>query len=219
MVMKYRTISGCVTVSGPPASICALNFGTTDPFEASTLPKRTAIRRMGRSCPALRRANSLSSAWQYISAKRFEAPSTDTGSIALSVEIITMAAAPAAAAASATLTEPKTLVLTPSSQSCSRSGTCLSAAAWNTMLGRKVFIRRNMRARSRTSARRPSIFARDCLAASASSTACRAGSEFSITRTRLAPKVTMRSQISAPIEPPPPVTMIDLSRTNASRRR
>ena len=44
------------------------------------------------------------------------APSTETGSIALSVEIITIAAAPAAAAASATLTEPKTLVLTPSSQ-------------------------------------------------------------------------------------------------------
>ena len=39
------------------------------------------------------------------------APSTDTGSIALSVEIITIAAAPAAAAASATLTEPNTLVL------------------------------------------------------------------------------------------------------------
>ena len=35
----------------------------------------------------------------------------------------------AAAAASATLTEPNTLVLTPSSQFCSSSGTCLSAAA------------------------------------------------------------------------------------------
>lgn len=34
--MKYRTMSGCVTVTGPPASICALNFGTTDPFDAST---------------------------------------------------------------------------------------------------------------------------------------------------------------------------------------
>ena len=44
--MKYLTISGCVTVTGPPASICALNFGTTDPFDASTLPNRTEIRRM-----------------------------------------------------------------------------------------------------------------------------------------------------------------------------
>ncbi len=40
-------MSGCVTVTGPPASICALNFGTTEPFEASTLPKRTAISRIG----------------------------------------------------------------------------------------------------------------------------------------------------------------------------
>ena len=46
-----------------------------------------------------------------------------------------MAAAPAAAAASATLIEPNTLVLMPSSQSVSSSGTCLSAAAWNTMSG------------------------------------------------------------------------------------
>ena len=45
--MKYRTMSGCVTVTGPPASICALNFGTTEPFDASTLPKRTEISRIG----------------------------------------------------------------------------------------------------------------------------------------------------------------------------
>ena len=73
--------------------------------------------------------NSRSSAWQYISAKRLVTPSIETGSIALSVEIITIADAPAATAASATLTEPKTLVLTPSPQSRSRIGTCLSAAA------------------------------------------------------------------------------------------
>jgi hypothetical protein len=46
MVMKYLTMSGCVTVTGPPASICALNFGTTDPFDASTLPNRTEISRI-----------------------------------------------------------------------------------------------------------------------------------------------------------------------------
>ena len=72
-----------------------------------------------------------------------------------------------------------------------------------------------MRARSRTSARRPSIFAGDDLVASISSTACRAGSEFSITSRRPTPKVTMRSQISAPMEPPPPVTMMDLPRTKS----
>ena len=155
-------MSGCVTVTGPPASICCLNFGTTEPFDASTLPKRTAISRIaGRRCA--RRANSASSAWQYISAKRLVAPSTDTGSIALSVEIITIAAAPAAAAASATFTEPNTLVLTPSPQSRSSSGTCLSAAAWNTMSGLNSANTPKMRSRSRTSAMRLSISAAGAL--------------------------------------------------------
>ena len=146
------------------------------------------------------------------------APSTETGSIALSVEIITIAAAPAAAAASATLTEPNTLVLIPSSQFASKSGTCLSAAAWKTMSGLKSFISRNTRLRSRTSAMRPSIAACAGLVASASSTACSAGSEFSMMSSRDAPKVMTRSQISAPIEPPPPVTTIDLPLRKVSSR-
>ena len=86
-------------------------------------------------------ARSWSSAWQYISAKRLVSPSIETGSIALSVEIITIAAAPASRAASATFTEPKMLVLTPSLQSRSRIGTCFSAAAWNTMSGLNSRIR------------------------------------------------------------------------------
>jgi hypothetical protein len=44
--MKYLTMSGWVTVTGPPASIWALNFGTTDPLEASTLPNLTEISRI-----------------------------------------------------------------------------------------------------------------------------------------------------------------------------
>src|SRR3979411_2621255 len=122
-------MSGCVTVTGPPASICALNFGTTDPLEASTLPNRTEINRMcGLPSDCVIRA--WSDPLQYISAKRLVRPSIETGSIALSVEIITIAAAPAASAASATLTEPKMLVLTPSLQQRSRIGTCFSDAAW-----------------------------------------------------------------------------------------
>ncbi len=142
----------------------------------------------------------------------------ETGSIALSVEIITMAAALAAAAASATFIEPNTLVLMASSQSRSSKGTCLSAAAWKTKSGLKSLIRRIMRARSRTSAMRPVMSASDCLAFSASSTACSAGSEFSMTSRRAAPKVTSRSQISEPIEPPPPVTTTDLPLTKLSSR-
>ena len=39
--MKYRVISGVVTVTGPPFSICLRNVGMTLPDELSTLPKRT----------------------------------------------------------------------------------------------------------------------------------------------------------------------------------
>src|SRR5215470_1559410 len=112
-------MSGCVTVTGPPISIWDLNLGTTEPLEARTLPNRTEMNRVLACAPVEYRANSASRAWQYISANRLVAPSTDTGSIALSVEIITIADAPASTAASATLTEPNTLVLTPSSQFCS----------------------------------------------------------------------------------------------------
>ncbi len=41
MVMKKRSISGCVTVIGPPRRICSWKIGTTLPLEASTLPNRT----------------------------------------------------------------------------------------------------------------------------------------------------------------------------------
>lgn len=41
MLMKYRVILGCVTVSGPPDLICLWNNGITDPDEPSTLPNRT----------------------------------------------------------------------------------------------------------------------------------------------------------------------------------
>src|SRR5687767_11431617 len=99
-------MSGWVTVSGPPEAICALNFGTTEPLEASTLPNRTERSRIGLLLDFPARLSSASSDWQYISAKRLVTPSTDTGSIALSVEIITIAAAPAAIEASATLTDP-----------------------------------------------------------------------------------------------------------------
>src|SRR3984893_5772316 len=98
-------MSGWVTVTGPPRSIWALNFGTTEPFDASTLPNRTAISRIGGRVDAVRARRSPSSAWQYISASRLVAPSIEIGSIALSVDIITIAAAPAATGASGALIE------------------------------------------------------------------------------------------------------------------
>ena len=78
----------------------------------------------------------MSSAWQYISAIRFEAPITLVGLTALSVEISTIADAPAARAASATWRVPTALVSSPSSGFASTIGTCFSAAAWNTSSGR-----------------------------------------------------------------------------------
>jgi hypothetical protein len=42
---------GSVTVIGPPTCSCAVNTGSTDCEECSTLPKRTAAKRMG--CPLL----------------------------------------------------------------------------------------------------------------------------------------------------------------------
>ncbi len=44
--MKNRRISGCVTVTGPPFAIWARNVGTTLPLLASTLPNRTAAKRV-----------------------------------------------------------------------------------------------------------------------------------------------------------------------------
>ena len=44
--MKKRVISGCVTVTGPPAAICSRKRGITLPVEPSTLPKRTMTKRV-----------------------------------------------------------------------------------------------------------------------------------------------------------------------------
>src|SRR5262249_16145938 len=66
------------------------------------------------------------------------------------------------------------------------------------MSGLNSLTSRMMRSRSRMSAMRPSIAAPGFLAASASVTACSAGSEFSITSRRATPKATPRSEISDP---------------------
>src|SRR6476620_1039577 len=47
--MKNRVISGVVTRTGPPRSICLRKIGITEPDEPSTLPKRTATKRVSTS--------------------------------------------------------------------------------------------------------------------------------------------------------------------------
>ena len=141
-------MSGWVTVSGPPRSSWRRNSGTTLPVEPSTLPKRTVTQRM--PPPAARAC--MSSAWQYISASRLEAPMTLVGFTALSVEMNTIASVPTAPRGIGDDAGAEELVSSPSTGSFSTIGTCFSAAAWNTSSGRISSNRRRMRASSRTSA-------------------------------------------------------------------
>ena len=80
MVMKYLIMSLCVTVKGPPLSICFLNNGITEPLEPKTLPNLVI---MNLVLPA------ATVFWQQtiISAMRLVAPITFVGLTALSVEI------------------------------------------------------------------------------------------------------------------------------------
>ena len=78
---------GSVTVTGPPALICCLKSGMTEPLEPSTLPKRVVTNWVQPSTFPLRTA--LLRLCTYISQMRFEHPMTFVGFTALSVEIIT----------------------------------------------------------------------------------------------------------------------------------
>ena len=111
---------GSVTVTGPPASICFLNSGMTEPLLPSTLPKRTATKSV---CE-----RSLYD-WIIISQILLVAPMTLVGLTALSVEIITNLPTPYLSAIFATFHVPTTLFLTASFGLSSISGTCLCAAA------------------------------------------------------------------------------------------
>ena len=111
-------ISGCVTVTGPPLAICSLNLGITLPLEPSTLPKRTAMKRVPGACCA--------QCDTTISAARLVAPITLVGFTALSVEISTKRCTPCSAAAWATRKVPSVLLRTAiQALSFSISGTCL----------------------------------------------------------------------------------------------
>ena len=78
--MKYRVISGWVTVTGPPSAICRANSGTTLPAEPRTLPNRTIVKRV-----SVKESNATHTA----SAARLLAPIMLLGLTALSVDIKT----------------------------------------------------------------------------------------------------------------------------------
>ncbi|GIS58619.1 MAG: hypothetical protein CM1200mP2_08440 [Planctomycetaceae bacterium] len=78
--MKNRSMSGCVTVTGPPGRICDRKVGTTLPADLRTLPKRTII---------IRVVEPEVIDWGYFSETSLVAPMMLEGSTALSVEIST----------------------------------------------------------------------------------------------------------------------------------
>ena len=125
--MKYRMISGWVTVTGPPCSICFLKSGITDPLLPSTFPNRTATKSVFDLAFII---------CTTISHIRLDAPMMLVGFTALSVEISTKRLVPYLSAAFAVLYVPNTLFLIASLGLSSMRGTCLWAAAWYTMSGR-----------------------------------------------------------------------------------
>ena len=94
--MKKRVRSGWRTVTGPPRSICRRKIGITEPDEPSTLPNRTATKRV---------ATSSRSAYDSISHSQtaFDWPIMFRGFAALSVEIRTKRSTSASIAASTRL--------------------------------------------------------------------------------------------------------------------
>ena len=78
--MKYRVMSGCVTVIGRPCAACCSNAFNTDPFDPNTLPKRTDTHSVGPSAAKWAVSRSVI---------RFVHPSTLVGFAALSVLMFT----------------------------------------------------------------------------------------------------------------------------------
>ncbi len=196
-VMKNRVTSGCVTVKGPPSSICFWNALSTEPRLPSTLPNRTEMYRP-RARPSTPAVNP--------SATRFEYPRMLHGSAALSVETLTKHSTPEASAASSTASVPHTLVLNPSTGWASSSGRCLSAAAWNTTSGRRSQNSCFTRSRSRMSSSTRSGESSSARPSIDSCTACSADSSRSSMISSAGPNRTIWRHSSEPIDPPAPVT-------------
>ena len=126
IVMKYLVILLSVIVTGPPAAICFLKSGMTDPADPRTFPNLVELYFTFPSTLAL---------WTSISHILFVAPMTLVGLTALSVETIMKRSAPYFSQQSMTFLQPNTLFSMASMQLCSISGTCLCAAALMTICG------------------------------------------------------------------------------------
>jgi hypothetical protein len=120
---------GCVTVTGPPSAICFLKIGTALPRLPSTFPNRTETKTWSDVAR-------LDAASTIISTMRLDAPITDVGLTALSVEMFTKCVTPYLSAIDTRLRLPTMLLKTASSGLSSISGTCLWAAVWRITSGR-----------------------------------------------------------------------------------
>ena len=129
MVMKYRVISACLTVTGPPRSIWRRKIGITLPEEPRTFPKRTPTKRVATSvrCPHASTIHSQTA---------FDWPIRFFGFAALSVETSTKRLASNSTATSARTRVTRVLLRTDSTGFASSRPTCLYAAAWKTTAGR-----------------------------------------------------------------------------------
>ncbi len=116
-------------MTGPPRSICWRKIGITEPDEPSTLPKRTATKRVSTSGWS---ANDS----MIHSHTAFDWPITFFGFAALSVEIRTKRSTPNSTATSASVRVASTLFETACSGFASSIPTCLYAAAWKSTCGR-----------------------------------------------------------------------------------
>ena len=127
-------------MTGPPRSIWRRKIGITLPDEPSTLPKRTATKRVGTSSRAPYDST-------IHSQSAFDWPITVFAFTALSVETSTNRSTPNSTATSAITFVASVLLRTDSSGFASISGTCLYAAAWKTTAG--VYRSKTWRIRAR----------------------------------------------------------------------
>ena len=128
------------------------------------------------------------------------------GRTALSVEISTRCSTPNSAESSATFLVPSTLFVTASAMLPSISGTCLCAAAWNTLYGRYSAKMCDSRSRSLTSAMIGTVVTVGKRSVSSESTSKMEFSPWPSRRIWAGSRRASCRHSSLPIEPPAPVT-------------
>ena len=182
----------------------------TEPLLPSTLPKRVVTNFVLPPPANVPLSMLRPSDCTYISARRFEQPITLVGFTALSVEIITIISTPLLTHKSATLRVPMTFTKIASHGFSSISGTCLYAAAWNTICGANFEKRYSKRWRWRTSPTIGTISRCGNFSSNSKRMLCIGVSALSNIMSWRMPNDANWRHNSEPIEPAAPVTRIDV---------